>query len=232
MPITPSGRPRIMQAQSLLNEPQQSDVAQGDSAGTFSYDDAPSPDLSKKVSKPSDKPSIHDQMNKGEGGQEKQDLLHYLFEKMQDFGYEPRRIHEYVSEFVEEKIFPGNQKEVTLTIPDRYAGKMKRLSDKDIYKIVQDVQEKFDLNFTEAQRKDKKVIMSFVSGSSESEEDEEQEDQETASDGLDEIFGTPGTGGPKKKKEKKIFSHKKFVKESQDSFLLDLYKKLKNKGER
>jgi hypothetical protein len=91
------------------------------------------------------------------------DLTSYMVNKLQEMGYPPRRLTEFEDKIVEEKILPGEIREVTVVIPDRYYGSKKRISGKDMAKMVKEIQAKFGLNFTGADRKEKKITMNFTS---------------------------------------------------------------------
>jgi len=137
---------------------------------------------------------------KDTGGRAAEDVGAYIFSKLEAFGYPPRRLEEFENEFVNEKIFPEGIREVTIVIPDRYYGTRKRLSDPDFSDLVKEIQGKFGLNFTDAERKDKKISMNFTSQSIKN-EDEEGEESEFAGDVLEEVYG-PGNPSNKMKKSR------------------------------
>ena len=118
--------------------------------------------------------------------QAKPDLTEYIFKTLEGFGYPPRRLEEYEKEFVNEKIFAGGVKEVSIVIPDRYYGTRKRVSDEDFNKMVTDIQENFGLSFIDAERKDKKITINFTS-----QKQEDTEDEIAPGDDLDEVYGQP-----------------------------------------
>jgi len=122
------------------------------------------------------------------------DLTEYIFKTLESFEYPPRRLEEFEKEFINEKIFAGGIKEVYITIPDRYYGTRKRISDNDFNKIVSDIQANFGLSFTDAERKDKKITINFTSQKQESPEDEI-----APGDDLDEVYGQPKSKKPKGK---------------------------------
>lgn len=129
---------------------------------------------------------------------EESDLTEYITEVLQGFGYPPRRLEEFEKEFINEKIYSGGIKDVAITLPDRYYGTRRRISDKDLSKLVNQIQQQFGLNFVDAERKDKKLNINFSSKQQQGEEDENA----VAGDILDEVYG-PSDGGKKKQKSKK-----------------------------
>lgn len=125
-----------------------------------------------------------------EDGQSRdEDIAEYISQKLQSFGYPPRRLEQFENEFVQEKLFPGGAREMDIVIPDRYYGKKQRIKDSDFSSIVKEIQEKFGLSFVEAERKDKKIIMKFTSDTKK--DGKEDGDEEMAGDILDEVYGTP-----------------------------------------
>lgn len=130
--------------------------------------------------------------------EEAKSLGEFLFDKLVEFGYPPRRLEQFENDFVDEKIFQGGTKEVTVILPDRYYATRKPLSDTDFSNIVKTIQEKFGLSFMEAQRKDKKITMSFTSQSTSQEGTEET----VVGDVLDEVYGGGSGGSSPAKKEK------------------------------
>lgn len=156
--------------------------------------------------------------NEGLVGKENAELQHsddiadYIFKKLEGLGYPPRRLESFKQDFLEQKLFAGGTKEVKVTIPDRYYGTNKRLSDADYTGMVHEIENKFKLQFTEGERgKDKKIVINFIS----QQNPEKQADQvESAPDILDEVYGS---GKKDKKKQEKTAS--------QSDVLKDLFKK-------
>jgi len=114
------------------------------------------------------------------------DLNEYIFEKLEGFGYPPRRLEEYADEFIKEDMFPGGNREVKITLPDRYYGQRTRLSDKDIKQIISEIQERFQLSMILASRKEKKVVIDFTSQAAPTAAEEQASGK---GDDLEEIFG-------------------------------------------
>lgn len=126
----------------------------------------------------------------------KKDLGDYIFQLLEGFGYPPRRLEEFSDQFVEEKIYPGGIRDVTIVIPDRYWGTRTRISEKDFSKMVEHIQNNFNLSFLDGERKDKKINIHF---SSKKEIPQDQVNQDAmVNDDLDAIYGK-GSGGSKQK---------------------------------
>lgn len=136
-----------------------------------------------------------DPKHEGDQGDGSPDLSEFIFKVVEGLGYPPRRLEEFADEFVQESIFPGNVREVTVIIPDRYYGMRKRVSSSDFAKVVAGIQQKFGLNFVSAERKQKKIIMSFSSQKPQAEGGEQ-----VVGDDLDEVYSGGGKGGGAGKK--------------------------------
>jgi hypothetical protein len=156
------------------------------------------------------------------------DISEYIREKLESFGYPPRRLEQFEDEFVHEKIFQGGLSEVSIVIPDRYYASRNRLSQDDFQNIVKDIQTKFGLNFIDADRKDKKITMNFNSQPKASESDNEEE---FGGDVLDEVYGAPASPTKKKKSEqpktKEAQTLNEMMKLSKKSLIETLLKNIK-----
>ena len=185
MSIVPSGARKRMVAQTMMSddnsfgafETEIPDMAT-DNMSTMEEDAQPQ---TEQIQEPSD-----------DG---KPDLTEYIFKTLEKFGYPPRRLEEFEKEFVNEKIFSGGVKEVTITVPDRYYGTRKRISDDDFNQMINDIQNSFGLTFIDAERKDKKIIINFSS------EKKEEENDVPLGDDLDDVYGPSKDrkGSPKRK---------------------------------
>jgi hypothetical protein len=202
MPILPSGKKRIMEAQSSLGL--------GNEWGTSELGAPSDYPMPQKEVKPDLDTDLD--MNQDDGGVDitknvkdsPPQVEEYIFKVLEGWGYPPRRIEEFSDEFITEEMFPGGAKEVTITLPDRLYGTKKRLPDGEISKMVNKIQEQFGLVLTKASRAKKKVIMDFTS-SVETDQPGEGEEEAMMGDDLDEIFGGDhkGPGGKSREKENK-----------------------------
>lgn len=189
MPIVPSGKKRVMEAQSTLGMGSQWGVP--DSG--MSQDQAPSQEA--PVEQPVQTDMQFGQEDAPQKTEEGEDLREFIMKKLEGFGYPPRRLESFSDEFVEEEIFPGGAREVTVTIPDRYYGTRKSLSDKDLTQIIEEIQAKFGLTMSSAKRSEKKAVLQFQKqpkGKAKGDEEVVQRDD------LDEIFGKPKSAKPQK----------------------------------
>jgi len=219
MPIIPSGMQKIMQAQYNVKPENRF----GDNFSvTETAQEQPIPEVS-----PSEDEAIKipDQEDK----QRKPDLLEYIYAVLEKLGYPPRRLDAFSDEFIEEQMYPGGMKEVKVILPDRYYGKKKRLSDKDLNKIMDQIQSNFGLVLTEAVRKEKKVIMDFTSAQSQEQGEVKAEQPE---DDLDVIFGKPKneksseTKAMKGGNKKKAQTIQEMIKENRNTVIDSLMKML------
>jgi len=206
--IVPSGTKRKMFAQSLLEDPAQ-EVSLQDGSHFLTEDELLGYDQGS--------PSIEEQTEQTEQiNGDSPDINQYVFQKLESWGYPPRRLQQFEDGFLDERIYSGGGKEVTIVLPDRYWGKKARLTDDDIKATIQDIQNQFGLLFVEAKRTNKQITLEFTSqGASDSEE------EEVETDILDEVYGTPKKG----KKKATAISTSEMIKESQSIFC-DTFTKL------
>ena len=193
MAIVPSGTRRTMIAQSFGRN---NESGLGNLSGIENLPAVPEEGSASPQQPPTqeiEQPQKAEQPQQEEQGAD-DDLTSYITKKLQEMGYPPRRVSEFEDKMVEEKILPGSIREVTIVIPDRYYGMRRRVSGKDLAKLTQEVQAKFGLNFTGADRKEKKITMQFTSQKMNTGE------EEVPGDYLDEVYGTP-TGGTVKKRK-------------------------------
>ena len=204
MPIVPSGAKRLMQAQSFGPDyPMSSGFGGRELAPPESAAQQPVGEGSLPTEEDSFAPSgdIGDLAEVGDVQEGPSDIGEYISQKLQGFGYPPRRLEEFESEFVKQKFFPGDNKEVTVVIPDRYYGTKKSISDDDLNEIIQEITEKFGLSFIEGEKGDKKVILEFMSQRAKTLKENGGEEEKVVGDELDEIYGNPKA--PKKGRSKK-----------------------------
>jgi len=191
MQILPSGRKRIMEAQFPQGVGESNDWGVDELGPSNEYPLEEVPSIPSQTEIPDKSQEVPEEKSDG-----KPDLNEYLFKKLETFNYPPRRLEDFSEEFIEEDIYPDGFKEIKVTIPDRYYGTKKRLSDSDLQDIVNEIQNNFELALTKATRKDKKILMDFTSQAKIKQEEGEKEQEGMAQDDLDEIFGPKK--GPKK----------------------------------
>ena len=155
------------------------------------------------------------------------DISEYIFEKLQSFGYPPRRLEEFESEFVKQKFYPGENKEVTVVIPDRYYGMKKGLSEEDVNTIIKEISEKFGLSFLEGDREDKRITLEFMSQQQAQQLAKDEEANTVVGDELDEVYGAPSKEKPKsrKTKETKAYSAWELIKMGRDAWIESFIKR-------
>jgi hypothetical protein len=108
---------------------------------------------------------------------------------VQEFSYPPRVLNKYESDMVEEKMFPDERKEVTITLPDRNRETLEKISDDKIKEILNEIQERFGLFFNGWDKKDKKITIKLTSDNPNASLIEEQENEEPSDDLLDSVYG-------------------------------------------
>jgi len=229
MAIVPSGKMRIMQAQSysdpfysseiesppgsLQSSDPLSSIEQGNVVGDtemLTYDDA-------------EKMIQEDTEDQKDISEDSKTLSDFIFNKLEEFGYPPRRLYEFKEDFISQEISADGTENVTVVIPDKKypdpnTGAAPSIEKKDITKISSEMGELFGLHFNGASRDDGKWTIDFTSASPEKTDEDETE---MVTDNLDEIYG--------KKKDKSRSSKRKsqtiheMIKENKDL----IYNKIK-----
>jgi len=225
MPIIPTGKKRIMMAQNL---------ADGNNFGNIQFPELPNTQnpvsqenivSEQPTGQPQDGQSQKEtppntERSGPEDNNSEPDLSEYLFKFLEERGYPPRRLEQYEEEFVTEEMFPGETREVTVVLPDRYYGSKKRLSKNDLNTLIKDIQAKFGLSFVKGERKDKKLTINLTS----QQQAQPSEEDATAGDALDEVFGA-GTKKEQPKDKKKVAKTiNELLKESNDALVEKLLK--------
>ena len=195
MAIVPNGTRRMMVAQTLGQQP-----AFNPQLENLNMDKQPAPAQATEGEASYLPKGLFNEEQSSDGiGDGPPDITEFIFSKLERFGYPPRRLEQFENKFVDEKLYPGGLREVSITLPDRYYAKRKRLSDSDIASIVKEMQSQFQLNFVDAERKDKNLTMNFTSQV----QKDENEDEALAGDVLDDVYGGGEGGSSKQKKNKK-----------------------------
>lgn len=225
MPIVPSGTRKVMQAQSFGDT-----INPQNDLGNLRLDQPL--EGSEQVNIPQDidaEPSKDiNSLTEQVGNTDKaSDISEYIFEKLQSFGYPPRRLEEFESEFVKQKFYPGENREVTVVIPDRYYGMKKGLSEEDVNSIIKDISDKFGLSFLEGNREDKKITLEFMSAQQAKQLAADENEEAVAGDDLDEVYGSPSKekSKSKKSKETKAYSIFELIKMGRESWIEALLKR-------
>jgi len=226
MSIVPSGTRRIMQAQSFGDtmNPQNGlgklDLGQLTSGGQ-EFVPQNTEQISIEPSKDVENLTLDIDKNK-----KPSDISEYIFEKLQSFGYPPRRLEEFESEFVKQKFYPGENREVTVIIPDRYYGMKKGLSEEDVNSIIKEISDKFGLSFLEGDREDKKITLEFMSQQQAQQLAKDEEASAVAGDELDEVYGVPSKEKDKKRSKKtKAYTAWELIKMGRESWLESFMKR-------
>ena len=222
MSITPSGKRRIQVAQALDRSPAMG--AEMPAAGLPMQQQQPAmqPEAAPPVEEDPQEADPTQQVE--EEGDTANDISDYIFKKLEEFGYPERRLHEYEEEFVEERIFSEGNVESQIVIPDRHYGTRKRLSESEVTKMINEIQKTFNLTFQDAERKNKKITMNFISlGNKEPDADPDALIEE---DTLSEVYGpTKDDKSFGKGKKKKAYTMDELLKTSRE----ELAKKLSGK---
>lgn len=208
MAIVPSGKARIMVAQSFA-----SPFFEG--ANNSSPDNSASPITSspiegRNLGEVDETPLDENSIPKKE---EKRTLTSYIFEKLESFGYPGRRLQEFKSSFVKESVSPDGVKNIEVVIPDKkypgMDGKTDTIENEDLKEFANEIKEQFSLNFNGAERSGGKWNIKFTSADTSIEENPEG----IVNDNLEQVYGKPQDTSKKtdKKSVKKGFSLQEMI---------------------
>ena len=152
--------------------------------------------------------------------------LKFVFNFLKKFKYPPRRLFDYEDDLVTEKMFPGGQREVVVIMPDKNYESGEKIPRKVIDAFINEFSKKFNLQFIEGERKDKKVTLEFNSVSPEDEQAEAAAlEKQPTGDVLEEAFGVKSEGGvePKgMKKRKRASTIQELIKRGKSQLLDNL----------
>jgi hypothetical protein len=216
MILTPSGKTRVMVAQSFS-----SPLSEGSSLSSISEQgrgETPSPnletgeamkeDLGAEIKQPEDVnsalPNATEEPQEVQPQEKKKTLTNYIFQKLEGYGYPGRRLQEFKDKFVKESVSPDGIKDIQVELPDRkypgQDGSTDTIENEDLKEIVSDINKQFGLNFNGAERTEGKWTIKFTSQKLSNPEDS------ISKDNLDQVYGTPSMGGKGKASKNKAAS--------------------------
>lgn len=245
MAITPSGKTRVMVAQTFgnplsegfehhdPNQQEHSEIEQNnstmDNGSSLETEDALNEDVGENEAMPENNPmSLKNDSNSAitnDSTGKKKTLTNYVFSKLESWGYPGRRLQEFKSKFVKETVSAEGIKDVQVEIPDKkYPGRdgiTETVENDELKEISQEVNKLFGLNFGGAERSDGKWTIKFTSQKITSDEEEGM-----AHDNLDEVYGTPSGSGKEKRpgKAKVAFTVQEMFDSQKDNIVSQLRK--------
>lgn len=235
MPIVPSGTKRLMEAQTFGNDYFIPDEI--NNLRPLQTNQQPLTEENQPINNQLPQ-SIeqHPQQDIGEladlnvqNKEQSTNITEYIFNKLEGFGYPPRRLEEFESEFVKQKFYPGENKEVTIVVPDRYYGTRKNLSEEDVNALISEISEKFGLSFTEGEREDKKITLNFMSQQEAKKIENAENAEVVVGDELDEVYGSPSKEKDKTKTKKtKAYSALELIKMGREDWIDEIMKRSLN----
>jgi hypothetical protein len=182
--IVPVGTQRIMEAQApppmaqpaRLDMPEDMDVSQLDG-----FSD-PADEIQQE---------IDESEQQSEMSGDKSDIRATVFNFLVGLGYPPRRLQEFKSQFVSESGTPSSGAEVTLKVPDEMYGKNMPIPREKMKEIVQEVEQKHGLSFTNYTRQNEELTLKFISQDT---ADRQSLEDQSPGDILDKVYGKPSGG--------------------------------------
>lgn len=112
----------------------------------------------------------------------------FVFEKLQGFGYPPRRLLDFKDKFAKMSIDSDFSRTVEIDIPDKHYGNNKPIDKEEFAKFVKEIEQKFDLYFEKADNNDGRWTIAFTSVNMAAQNAVEEE---ISGDNLEQIYGTP-----------------------------------------
>lgn len=220
--IIPSGKKRIMEAQTFDDDILDSNISEY-------YNDSKNVDF-ENIDSDKKELNIKDENKIDNIDEEKKSnktLIDYMYKKLQEYGYPGRRLNEYKSKIVEEKIEADGTKEVKVEIPDKKypdpeTGEIETIEADDLNNIVLDIGKYFNLDFMNAHRSDGKWTIEFVGGPTSKINGDE--DEEEINDGLKDAYGNTKLH----KKVTEAFTIQELIKSNKDDIINKLKKKENN----
>lgn len=225
MAIVPAGKTRLMVSQ-VISNPTLDSFNNGEPQ-IFPEDINTDEAITEDIAEVPGSTDLHpEQGMTGIKQKSKPTLTDYIFNTLEKLGYPGRRLEEFKKKFVKETVSPDGTKDIKVEIPDRYypdeRGHIKTVETDELGKIVEDINQKFGLNFNGAERSEGKWIIDLTSAKKQEEGDE----QSIVKDNLDEIYGTPSGSKQKKERSVKAFSQRELISASKSEELLEKLKKI------
>lgn len=153
----------------------------------------------------------------------KNTLTNYVFDKLKSYGYPGRRLQEFKSKFVKEKVTADGEKDVQIEIPDKkYPGKdgiADTIENEDLRDIVREISDQFELYFNGAERSDGKWVIKFTSQKL---SDEDEMGEGIQKDNLEEIYGQPAKSKKGKGSTRSAFTVQEMFNQSKNSLIKNL----------
>lgn len=236
MAIVPSGRLRLMQAQNIgnpsflgnensmpwdnpksLNEVEESPGEVLDIDTNADPNVIPTDTMGQNQPEEQIQPNIEEN-NFSDSGKKSSTIKDYIFQKLQEFGWPGRLLQEYKDNFENTSIAADGTEEVKVELVDRHYPDMSAITNKEIMKIVSEIQKLFGLHFNGASNNSGKWTIDFTS-----KEERPQEDGNDigAQSYLDSVYGKqPGNH----EKTKSAFTVQELIKANKNKVINKLAK--------
>jgi len=222
MAIVPAGKMRLMFAQNI-NNPLYETPDPGESFTP--PEETPEEDLSydQELNRLKNRDFVEEEETQNNT------LSDYVFKKLQEFGYPPRRLEEFKKEFVSQDVSADGTENVEIKIPDKYypnptTGETKTIETSDLKKIVLEIKNNFGLNFNGAHRSEGRWTIDFTSSEVSTQEDEEEQG---FNDNLEDVYGNPAAKNKKKKRISKASTIEEMIIKNKNA-IVEKLKKLLN----
>jgi len=221
MDIVPTGKIRIMEAQTIS-----SPLSQG------YIDPSETQDMFSNINMDQEVPQEIPQEITQEPQQEEKTIENYIFKKLESFGWPGRLLQEYKDKFTYKSISADGSEEVKVEILDKHYPDMKIISRDELKEIIKEIQDVFGLHFEGGENNEGKWSLRFSSKSDEAQtEDVRKENDMGATTYLDNAYGTPADKSNKNIGKKASFldmikeEKEKFVKTYITNYISKIYKK-------
>ncbi|HUS49094.1 MAG TPA: hypothetical protein VMZ91_02960 [Candidatus Paceibacterota bacterium] len=226
MDIVPTGKIRIMEAQSVSNPFSQGYIHPEETQDMFSNINMDQ-EIPQKIEE-----IPQEQIQEETQQPEEKTIENYIFKKLESFGWPGRLLQEYKDKFTHKSISADGSEEVKTEILDKHYPDMKTISRDELKEIVKEIQDSFGLHFEGGENNEGKWSLRFSSKSDEAQTEESRKENDMgATTYLDNAYGTPANKSNKNIGKKASFldmikeEKEKFVKNYITNYLSKIYKK-------
>jgi len=170
MVIAPSGKRRVMEAQSFTEPTMQS----GQDASPLNFGDTSNmpmldnqnPEMNAynlDMAQDAIDSEMEEQQPEVDDSKVDGDLTMFVFKKLTELGFEPRRLQDYKSKMSQTSIDRDGNETVDVVIPNKAPNGGKIDKDKFVRPLIRDIQRQFGLHFDGAQEADDNWTAKFTS---------------------------------------------------------------------
>tara|TARA_Y100000034_G_scaffold136138_1_gene211025 strand:- start:8656 stop:9321 length:666 start_codon:yes stop_codon:yes gene_type:complete len=220
MAIVPSGKLRSVFAQQFndpMVQPQQEAVPYDGEGGVGVAEDTDAVELDQLSNEVDHELREEEAEEPGDAN-----ITKVVFDFLTQMGFEPRRLHEFKSQFVTEEGSADGESTIKVKIPDSMGNTGEAIPKSKLKGLVKGIESTAGMHFLKFRRSNKEVELDFTSSNPQDEEQLVQQDV------LDEVYGTPKGSDNSLKPEAASF--KEMIKENKSQMIIKILKSLGEKN--